>query len=78
VIDIGRRKSTYCPNIDSVRFISCGTNEDTTIMLQNIILNHLKKDGIITDVIISSLNKTKSVYELQKDNVPNLLKKDKK
>jgi len=66
VRDIGRRKSTYCPKIKSVEFIGCGTNEDTTIMLQNIILNHLKEDGIITDTMLSNLNKTKSVYELQK------------
>ena len=66
---MGRKKGAYCPRIESVEFIGCGTYEDTTIMLQNIILNHLKKDGIISDkMIYSNPDKVKTVYELQKSN----------
>ena len=47
-----------------VKFIGMGTDEDTTRVLQGIILNHLRKNGVISTK--NNIDNSKSIFELTK------------
>ena len=65
-----KKRSKYQYNIGEVNFIGVGTNEDTTRVLQGIILNHLIKDGIINDkMLYDDMSKVKSIYELENEKI---------